>query len=307
MTAVDEPVQVTAEAERTRHSIFKYSEWVHVGEGVEECPLVIALRDKPGAGKTEDLPLCQNPDHFHAWCRLPNPYQVRDITEKAQAAGARTVRQLRDPESDQYAILESELDALKDDNLRPILAEEILDKEFAEHYMEAVSRVLEVDDPDWVPNGDEPGEPPKLYAHIESEQEEYARQTQLPEDQRDESYSELSKYVAEYSRVVDVELESIRKPLRENLLTRDMSELVEIARRDRIQRRGDEAHLHTWNTWQWYVCTFKPRKRGTPNERYFSDIATFKYETPPDVIQAIQLTFSVLENEMTRGRTQGNS
>lgn len=309
MTAVDEheQVEVTAEAERTAASIFKYSEWVHVGPGAEDCKLAVALRENPAAGKTEDLPLCSDPDHFHAWCRLPNPYQVRDITEKAQAARARTIRALRDPESDQFAILESDMDTLNEVSLRPILAEEILDRDFAEHYTEAVSRVLDIEDPNWVQNGDEPAEPAKLYAHIESEQEEYARQTQLPEDQRDETYSELSRYVAEYSRRVEVELAGIRDPLRENLLSRDIGELVEIARRDRINRRGDEAHLHAWNTWCWYVCTFKPRKRGTPNERYFKDVSTFKYEAPSDVISAIQSTFQQLESAMTRGRTQGNS
>jgi REP element-mobilizing transposase RayT len=42
---------------------------------------------------------CTDPDHFHAWIRLPNQFQIRDIAEKAKAAQARKKRMLRDQQT----------------------------------------------------------------------------------------------------------------------------------------------------------------------------------------------------------------
>jgi hypothetical protein len=90
--------------QRTRHEgpneLFKYSAWVHVGQGAEDCE---EARDGH----------CGNPLHFHAWCRLPNQLQHEDIRERALAAKARRIRQLRDPEADAYEILESDMSELR--------------------------------------------------------------------------------------------------------------------------------------------------------------------------------------------------
>lgn len=295
----------TAEAERTRSEIFAYSGWVHVAP--DDCPLVRALAADPQAGKTSDLPVCGDPGHFHAWIRLPNPYQVRDINEKARAARARVIRSLRDENSDAYIIMEEELDELRNERVKPQLVTEIVDKDFADHYDEAVRDALDIDDPSWRPeDDDEDAEPAKLYAHIDADQEEYARQVLLPEDQRDETFAELERTVGGFATAVDEALERIRQPLRAELEQRDMDELVEFVRRDRIDARAQEMYLHTWNTWQWYVCTYEPVKRGTPAGRKFKDVNTFKYDTPAPVVNAIQKGFSELERRLT-GASQGNS
>jgi hypothetical protein len=188
---------VVADAERTRHDIFRYSEYVHVGPGVEECELFVALAD-PERDKSRPLPVCSDPDHFHAWCRLPNPFQVRDIAEKASAARARRARMLKDPESDSHAILEAELDSLLDPTLKDIVVEEIIERDFAEDYDDAMRRVKAVEVEDFVPE-DEDDETPKLYANIEQDQEEFTRQTRLPEEQRGDDYEELGKTVRAFT------------------------------------------------------------------------------------------------------------
>jgi hypothetical protein len=284
---------VVADAEKTRHDIFRYSEYVHVGPGVEECELFVALAD-PERDKTKPLPVCSDPDHFHAWCRLPNPFQVRDIAEKASAARARRARMLKDPESDSHAILEAELDSLLDPTLKDIVVEEIIERDFAEDYDDAMRRVKAVEVEDFVPE-DEDDETPKLYANIEQDQEEFTRQTRLPEEQRGDDYEELGKTVRAFTDALNSELESVRKPKRENLLEKSMEELVDIIRQERIGNQGTEAYLHTYNTWQWFVCTFKIPPKGRPHERVWKDINQFKYQTPGDVVGAVQRTFSDLE------------
>lgn len=282
----------TAEAEKTRHELFKYADYVHVGDGAEEC-------EHATDGK------CEDPDHFHAWCRLPNPFQVRDISEKARAARARKTRMLKDPESDAFVILESELDAMKDESAREILVDEIIERDFVEDYDAAVRAVLDMDDPSFVPK-DETDEVPKLYANIDQDTEEYQRQLPLDEEKRSEDWPELEKTMAAYSQAVNDELEKVRGPKRERLMSRDMDELVDIIRNERISSQGTEAYLHTFNTWQWFVCTFKPREGSTPNERVFKDFTQFKYETPSDVVSALQACFTDLESRLAGDRAKNS-
>src|ERR1700726_392288 len=89
-----------AQAEAAK--MFRYSSYLHVGPGAEEC------------GHREDGE-CTDPTHFHAWCRLPNKFQHRDLYTKAQAAKARRLRLLNQPDSDASEVLESELDGLRAD------------------------------------------------------------------------------------------------------------------------------------------------------------------------------------------------
>jgi hypothetical protein len=287
------PEPVVAEAERNRRDIFRYSDFVHVGEGAEDC-------EHATDGE------CKDPDHFHAWVRLPNPFQVRDIAEKARAARARRIRSLRDPDSDAAAILEQELDDIRQESLRDIIIEEVIDQDFPADYDAAQREVMDLEDPDWVASGeDEEAEVPKLFADIIQDQEEYSRQLQLPEDQRGEDYPQLQKTITRWSETLNEALERQQNPRRESLRAQPLDELIDLVRRKRIEQSANEVHLHTFNTWQWYVCTYKPRKKGTPNERVFKDIAQFKYEAPGDVIAALQVTFRELEQTMAGDR--GNS
>ena len=310
MSAVETAPQNTTEppealAEATREQIFRYSRYIHVGEGAHLCALAQWL-ESPKDGRSEKMPQCEDPEgHFHAWVRLPNAFQMKDIAEKARAARARRVRSLKDPESDAYVILENELDALRDESMRVLMVEELLDKDFTADYDTALREVLEIEDPDYVPE-DEGDEIPKLYANIEQDQEEYARQVKLPEEQRTEDFDELHRTVQRFSEAIQAELEKIIKPKRKTLTEdRTLDELIDMVRQERINQSGNEAYLHTFNSWQWFVCTYKPRK-GTPDERAFQDFTQFRLNTPPEVIHELQSAFTALELEMA-GNRRGNS
>lgn len=293
-----EEAHVEAEAEKPHTKLHEWSRWVHVGQGAEEC-------EKRWSGD------CEDDDHFHAWIRLPNPYQIRDITAKARAARARKKRELADEESDARVSLEYELQDLADTGSKEVLVDEILDRDFADDYAKAVREVDGTPDPNFIPENED-DEIPKLWEHIDQDREEYQRQSELPEDQRDEAeYTALEKTVAEYGRAVEDELAKIREPRKAALMERPMlpdgddQGLVNIIRQDRIDQAATEAYIHTYNTWMWFICTYTKSapKKITP-VRVFNDLSTFKFSTPTEVIRALQLNFEALETNAASPRTR---
>lgn len=286
-TAPAMPETDTTEKPAARKSpteLFEYSAWVHVGDGAQEC-------DKR-------FDRCSNADHFHAWIRLPGPYQVRDINEKAQAAQARRMRRLRDPESDAYVILESELDALRDaanGGALSVLVEEILEQDHAEDLMRATRNVRLLEDESWEAPEDQPdAKAPKLYENIQQDFEEYSRQRELPEHERSEDYSELERTIAAYGTAVNAELESIIAPKRERLQGLPLDQLIDMVRKDRRESNAAEVYLHTYHSWQMYSCTYKPKPDGVPNVQVFNDFEAMKRDTPKPVIEALRAEFDRL-------------
>jgi hypothetical protein len=84
--------------------------------------------------------LCGNPLHFHAWCRLPNQLQHEDIRERALAAKARRIRQLRDPECDAYQILESDMSELLRIGDEGLIVDELANKDWWKRQIDAMAR-----------------------------------------------------------------------------------------------------------------------------------------------------------------------
>lgn len=286
MTAVTEVnTEVVADAEKTHEERFKWRAWVHFPDA---AGCVDATNGK-----------CKDPEHFHALCRLPNPYQQNDIVEKAQAARARRLRMLRDVESDARVILEDQLEGLKD-TPQEIIVDELVDFTFTEDYTTALREVEGRLDPDYVPEGDE--DIPKLWANIDQDREEYMRQRELPEDQQSDDFGELEKTYAKYSLEVREELERVQEPQKEHLMSLDKGELIDMIRRRRMEEQGTQAYLQAYMTWQMYVGTFKPVNRGTPNERVWSDINEMRNTAERDVIVAVKEVFDHLDNQAARTR-----
>lgn len=287
MTATQDTTNGTiADAEQAQEQRFKWRTWVHYGTGASEC-------EHQTDGR------CVNEEHFHALCRLPTPFQIRDITEKAAAAKARRLRMLRDENSDPRVILEDELDGLKFVD-KEMLAEELLDEKFTEHYVQAVKDVDDLDDPSHVPEGDEPIR--KLYENIDQDREEYMRQRELPDDQRGEDFEELEKTYAAYSQAIEGAMDNIAKPRRDHLLSLSQDDLIEMIRQRRIEAQGYEAHLHTFNMWQMYVCTYKPVAKGIPHERVWKTLEDMKYNEDSAVIMQVRQVFEDLERGLARTR-----
>lgn len=289
--AVEQPTTEPAAAQ-PRKSLFKWSEWVHVGDGAEEC-------EKRTSG-------CTDPNHFHAWVRLPNPYQARDILEKARAARARRMRTLRDPDSDARAVLEDDLDAIRASNAKEILIDEMLAAQAQEILVEATREVMDYDAEPTEESDDEgegDGETPKKYGLIDQDMEELARLEALPEDERGEDYDTLRKRVEQYRADVNAAEERITAPRRQVLQEKSWDELIDMVRKERMEEDASNAYLTAFQLWQWFACTFKAPKAEV---RVFDDFTRMRLHTPTDVMEALRLTFNDLESRMSRSRA-GNS
>lgn len=285
-----ETAQPKAEAERSNTQRREWYTYLNVGPGSADCEQRL-----DGS--------CTNEDHFHAWCHIPNPFQVRDIVLKARAAAARHRQLLRDENSDARIVLEEEMYGLREAE-QALLVEEVLDKDFADDYTAAEAHVRQIlDDEAEVPEGEDP---PRLYEHIGQDREEYERQLGLPEEERDEDFVVLEKRMADYGERIEEAMKARREPRRQALMDDDKAHLIDIIRRDRIERAAMEVYLHTYASWTWYVCTLKPVVKGHPKDRVWDSINHMRQEATPDVVVALRTTFDRLDSQMARSE-QGNS
>lgn len=278
------PDPETPEAARTRISLFQFSDSIHVGGGADECEHRAAPDENDQRDPRRDGAGCEAEDHFHAYVRLPNPFQHKDIVEKAQAARARKLRQLRDQASDAYAILEDDLDAIRETGDMESVIDDLVDRDWRRDFYQAMREVEEEEQ----------------FTHIEQDREELERIRKVPEDERDaDEYEALVRHMKAYGDMLDQKLTAIQGPKREAFKGMEMDQLIDILRREKTEAMGEETYLHTYNMWSWYVGTLKPVTSGQPRERMWSDINMMKGEAP-EVVDALKAAFTELENSQAR-------
>lgn len=280
-----EAAEERAPEERTPEQIYRFSTWLHLGPGADKCE---AVDEEAG---TSD---CQNRLHFHAWCRLPNELQVRDIREKAKAAKARRARQLRDPEADSFEILEDEIGELArlGDAAKAEIVEDLLNKTWFSDYLEAVNEVREEED----------AEGEKVYATVEEDDKRFHELKEMdPEQRPQEEYDELDRHLAGYTEKVEAALRELQKPRRESLEGRDINSLIDEVREDRIATAAMEDFNVAYSTWEWYLCSYV-----TPNGlRRFESIKAM-HAAAPEVIAGLKETFNELERGFGEGVGKGS-
>lgn len=261
--------------------MFQFSAYVNVGPRAEEC---------------DEKESCGNPLHFHAWCRLPNKFQHKDIREKGMAAKARRVRAMKDPESDAYAVLDSELSEFTEDRLPDIIAE-IVARDWSGDYMRAIEEISSRDE----------------FAQIEQDRERYEEildeEGAKPEGERSDEFEELHKHVTGYIEAVKSEVERLQDPRRDALIAQGYEAALKTLREQRIDMAGDQTFLHVYNEWMWFIGTLRPNKLA----RVFSKLGNADDQTPgtmwgaaPEVINAIESTFTDLDRAM-QAAVRGNS
>lgn len=266
-------------AEKTVDQLFRFAAWVHVGSGAEGCGDV---------DEGEGTNACGNPLHFHAWLRLPNQFQHREIRDKAMAAKARKVRQLRDPDTDAGAVLEAELDELRHEGSKETIASELVGRGWYDDYQEAVHDVDEREN--------DAGE--RLFAHIEQDQRRFSELSEKDEaDRPKDEFEELAGHLADYQEQVQKRTEEIQAPRREGFEQREFEELLALYRDHRIDTEATAEFMHDYNVWEWYLGTLD-RPRG---ERRFRSREHMQ-DAAPEVIEAIQQTFDDLERSVQRGK-----
>lgn len=275
--------------ERNEARIFRFSDFVHVGEGSAEC-------EHGEDGK------CSNQDHFHAWIRLPNKFQIVQIREKGQAARARVIRQSKDVETDRWEIIENQVAEAMLGGRDGVIAE-ILGRSDWKVYRQAMAELVNDDDAEG--EGENPRSP---WADIEEDQDRFRHLSALPEDERDaDEFGELSRHIAKWNETVDERLEDLRAPERDALEGRTDEELEAMVRDNALTEQADAIFMRTYTRWQMVVCTLKPNG-GRPVDRVFGSPQHLEAEAP-EVIGGLEIAFNALESELNNRlnlRAEGN-
>lgn len=243
----DESAVATVEtpAESAPRSLFHYATWAHAGPGAEDCTEV---DEETGENR------CADSGHFHAYCRLPNQFQEREIREKAQASKARRLRQIRTEGTDANEILEQSLEDLRaeQDGIERIV-NELVGYDWTGDYLTAVRLTRDLDDD---AEGAEEGE--KLYRHVDEDRRRHAELQALPDEERNEDeFKELQSHLAAYETAVNEQYEAIANPKRESFRAMAESDLVELLRRKRMQFAAQEEFMNSYNVHEWLSCTYR--------------------------------------------------
>jgi hypothetical protein len=267
----DEQAPESAQSDSTRSTteLFRYSTWLHVGVGAQECA------EREGG--------CTNREHFHAWVRLPNQFQHQDIRERALAAKARRARQLRDPNTDAYEVLEDELAELaRSDDREPIVTE-LIGKEWWKRSLSAMSEVDEREE----------------YKTVQRDRERLAELRLLSEDERPkDEFEELERHLIGYGEAVQEETEKLERPLRDAFEAMDTGELIDLVREDRITAEASTSFMENYSKWEWFAGTYT--SAGINRQRSFASMEQLD-EAAPEVIDALREAFNELEGSLQRG------
>lgn len=291
ITTENEPATPVEESvpERTEARIFRYSDWVNVGEGSADCP---HAQD----GK------CREKTHFHAWVRLPNKFQIVQIREKAQAARARVLRQAKDPETDRWEIIENQVEEAFAAGKDGVVAE-LLGLNEWKRMRQGMAELVNDDQAEGDGEGEEVRSP---WADIEADQERFRHLSSLPEEDRDEDeYGELSRHLTAWNEALDERLEELRAPERESLEERSEEELRAMVRENAVTDQANGIFMRTFARWQMAVCTMKV---DSHTEKLFPSPQRMEAESP-EVIAALELAFNDLESEFNNRlalRAEGN-
>lgn len=280
LTTLDPPA-VTKAGDAIQR-LYRYSEWLHVGDGAGDC-------EHATDGD------CSDGGHFHAWCRVANAYQDEDIRNKAKAAKARKARQLRDPESDAYVVLSDDIEQLaqQGDRVRDEVIEELVAKDFWQTYYEA-----ERDVKDRVGDDETP-----VWEHIDDDRERLAAlEAMEPSERPADEYGELTRRLAAFAAEIEAAFTAALAPLRDALGAKDISELLDLVRDQRIEVEAGREYINAQSVHTWLACAFRTEHGTVTVWEDFNDI----YHAAPEVIVAVGACFSDLARSQ-REAAQGNS
>lgn len=270
MDATTEAPEVT-DAQKPAAELFRYSSWLHVGIGAEDC-------------EGGELGVCEDPRHFHAWCRMPNQFQHQDIRERALGAKARRIRQLHDPNADAHEILEADMETLLRVGDRDVLIDELVGKDWWKRQLDAMREV----------------ESREEYETVERDRERMAELRRLSEAERNQDeFGELERHLRAYGEAVEAEREKTERPLRDGLEAMEMAELVDQVREDRIAAEASTIFMETYSKYQWLAGTFTTADPITRKHR-FASLESLMGEAP-EVVEALRVVYSEMETSLQRG------
>lgn len=272
--------------------LWHYSGWVHIGPGASECE---HISEDVKAPKND----CDDPTHFHAWCRLPNQWQHESMRETALAAKGRRRRQLLDPATDAHDSLEGALDliAAEGDEIKEAVVVELLDKHRWTEYIEAHQDVTELEE-GTEPEGDAPIKP---FEQIADDQARLDELLAKPEDGHKDEIEELKRHVARYDELVEARRNEIHKPKYEALMDLGINALVDKLRDRRIAADINATFMSVYFLHECVQCTLR-QPGGTRRFEQMEDLTG----CAPEIHDALRVTYDELERSQA-GVASGNS
>lgn len=265
-----------------QEKLYRYSAWIHIGEGADGC-------EQASTGG------CEDPQHFHAWCRMPNQIQHEEIRERALAAKARRTRVLRDPQTDAHDALELTLDELArgGDAVKEALADELLRQQRWTALTEASTDVIEKQDgyePQQPGDEGEP-EPIKPYEHIVRDKARLEELQALePDDRPADEFESLTRHAAAFDAEVEVRFHDLYDPQHKALVDRDISGIIDMVRDERIAREANATFMGFYSQEEWLECTLM--RPGGPQR--FKSLAEIR-RVSPEEYEALRSTYDGLE------------
>jgi hypothetical protein len=290
VTETESPQASTPARKADARKLFKYSAYLHVGEGAEDCEHAL------DGG-------CEDESHFHAWCRLPNAIQQEDIRKKALAAKARTIRGYKDKDADATITLDNELAQIDDPAFLDALVDDLIARDFVEDYTEAQRNVIEAPDSE--------------FEHINEDRERYTELggSNMPVVDMTDEHRQLHEHIGKYIEAVQENLRNIQAPKRDELAERGLDKLVRLVRVKRVEQDGDQAFIDTYNRWMWFVGTYttelhpKLKRPHMPMWREIGSaerpVAESMFAAAPEVLDALRQTFNELQLAFSQG-SSGN-
>lgn len=195
---------------------------------------------------------------FEAFIRLPNPWQHRKVQDHAAAGRARMVMQLKDKDSDAYAIIEEQLLELVD-----MSDDDIIEYLLAKHTPEAVYKaqieLMNLEDVD--ANGKKFHPWDTILEH----QERYALLIERDETEGDE-FKKLEAHLISYAEALQEKAQEHLEPKEAVYAAMDREGLIERVRRSLCHARATDEFINVYNQWQIFYGT---RKIDNPNQGYF--------------------------------------
>lgn len=286
----DEQVTVeTAVTHASPESMFRWSAYVHVGDGAPMCE----RREEGDKGLSIVGVGCEDPNHFHAWVRLPNQFQHREITQKASAAQARKTRLYRDDDTDASVILDAEMDELRVGQIKEPVITALLQRDSTKDYMEAMMEARAEEE----------------FEHVVHDQNRLAELEAMPEDERDaDEYRTLVEHLDKFTAAVEAKRNEMRAVKHEAMSQLELEDLVLQLRQHRVEQEGTEEYLHVYGTWEIIAGTYTVERDPTlrkHSRRHFTEPAQL-IEESPEVIDAVKDTMDDLRATQQRAVTEGN-
>lgn len=238
---------------------------------------------------------------FHAFCRLPNDFQHKDIREKAMAAKARKRRQLRHPDTDAYDALEGDMEQIAEggEAARQNLVFELLMLDVHRDRTRAVAELAE--DEEW--------------QHTRQDQERFRSLSEMDEGERNEDeWQEIIEHLGKYAEAVNAKVAELQEPRKQALEGLDLPDLIDKVRDMRVDAEARRAFNDTYAFWQMYVGTLKIpanfdpdeiTSETLPRERMFATEADLR-DADSLVVSCLQSVFDELEGGLST-LTSGNS